>query len=390
MRDTKVALKICKEYEETVVAGKLKEGFDLLEGISKFIKPSHKVLIKPDLYNATLPNQAKTTNPNIVSALAELIAQIGAKCIIADSPKGSFKQSKLDNVYDKTKMLQASNNGNAQLSVNEHISIITNPAGECSRDIYILDAVNDADVIINVGKLRCDKHLGLIGCSQNLFGLVPGKVKQLIKSRCYTLNAYYNYLIDLYEALDNKIVINVLDGIVGNESNDDPRILNAILIGENCYAVDSVALRVINQNPNNSLLLNEAQRRGKFDFSTTIEGDNIETLICSDFNYTKFLNNVKSGSAKKFKREYNSYQRRPIISSKLCKGCKVCANNCPMNAINMKNNSVGEYAVVDYNKCVTCMKCVQNCPYKIIKTRTPIKYRPIDKMLNKSLKTKQK
>lgn len=388
MRNTTVALKTCTEYESQTIFNALKDGFDLLGGLSAVIKPHHKVLIKPDLYNLTEPNIAKTTNPNVVSALAELIAKIGAKCIIADSPKGNFNQSSIDSAYVKTKMLQASNEGNASLGVNDKISIITNPNGERCRDIHIIDAINDVDVIINVGKLRCDKHLGLVGCSQNLFGLVPGKFKELIKSRCYTLNSYYNYLIDLYEALENKIVLNVLDAIVGNEANNDPRILNAMIVGENPYAVDATALKLINQNPASNPLLTEAIRRKKFELGNIVLGDKVESLVCGDFKYASLGANINKKSQFYFKTNYNLRQKRPTISHKLCKGCRVCANNCPMKAISLKTTQLGEHAVVDYSKCISCFKCVDNCPYKIIKTKTPLKYKPIDKMLKKSFDNK--
>lgn len=383
MQDTKVAVKVCKEYDSDIVKCGLKECFDLIGGLQTFIKPNHKVLIKPDLYNSTEPNIAKTTNPNIVIALAELIAEIGAKCIIADSPKGDFKQSKIDSTYGKTQMLKASNNGHAMLNINEDIAIITNPNGETCRDIYVLDAINDVDIIINVGKLRCDKNLGLIGCSQNLFGLVPGKFKELIKSRCYNLKSYYNYIIDLNEALENKVILNVLDGIVGNEANNDPRILNTILVGENSYSIDAVALKIINQEPENNLLLQESVRRNKLNFKFEILGDDIKPLVCSDFNYAILGENVKPSSERVFKREYNSHQKRPIIPSKLCKGCKVCVQNCPMKAIEIKNSQMGEYAKVDYSKCINCFKCVENCPYKVITTKTPFRYRSIDRMIKK-------
>ena len=383
MRNTTVALKICTEYANQPVFNALKQGFDLLGGLSAVIKPSHKVLIKPDLYCSSYPNEAKTTNPNIVSALAELVAKIGAKCTIADSPKGNFNPSLLDKAYVKTQMLEASNNGNASLNTNHKISTISNPNGKCCRDIYIIDAVNEADVIINVGKLRCDKNLGLIGCSQNLFGLIPGKFKNLIKSRCYELKSYYNYAIDLYEALEDKIVLNVLDGIVGNEANGDPRILNTLIVGENPYAVDAVALKIINQKPENNPLLIESTVRNKFEFNNTVLGDNLNGLICSDFKYPKLNSNVTKGSQAHFKRLYKATQKRPLISSKLCKGCNVCTKTCPMKAISMQKMPIGDSAIVNYTKCISCFKCVDSCPYKIIKTKTPLRYAAIDRMIKK-------
>ena len=152
MRNTTVALKTCTEYTPSMVNSTLQQCFDLLGGLNSIIKPSHKVLIKPDLYCITEPDIAKTSNPSIISVLAEQIAKIGARCVIADSPKGNFNQSTLDKAYVKTQMLQASNEGNAALNTNDNITTLHNPNGEQCRDIYIIDAINSADIIINVGR----------------------------------------------------------------------------------------------------------------------------------------------------------------------------------------------------------------------------------------------
>lgn len=388
MQDCKVAVKVCKEYDESVVFSALKQGIDILGGIERFIKPGMKVMIKPDLYLETIPDHAKTTHPSIVSALADIIDKVGAKCIIADSPKSEFKQSKLDSVYSKTKMLEVSNNGHALLSSNDKICLRQNNNGEKSREIYLVDAINDVDVIVNVGKFRCDKYLGLIGCSQNTFGLVPGRFKDLVKSRCYELGAYYNYLIDLNELLEDKLVLNVLDGIVSSETNGDPRILNAIIIGENPYAVDATALKLINQNIEDCLLIKESERRKKFKFDFEIVGDNIEPLICADYNYFVLSKYITKGSNRYFKNKYKSHQKRPLISTTQCKGCRKCSINCPIQAIEMQNCDMGEYAVIDYNKCVNCLKCVENCPYKVVTIKTPVKYKSIEKKIKECLKNK--
>ena len=75
-----------------------------------------------------------------------------------------------------------------------------------------------------------------------------------------------------------------------------------------------------------------------------------------------------------------------MISSALCKGCKICENNCPMKAIKMQNGAMGQYADIDYSKCITCFKCVDNCPYKVVTTKTPFGYRAIEKTLKRKSK----
>ena len=389
MYNSKVSLKVCKEYDLNVIKKALTEGFDDLGGLSQFIKPKMNVLIKPDLYCSTDPNQAKTTSPYLISALAELIDELGAKCVIADSPNSELNQTTLDKTYIKTQMLEASNNGHAILNSNDKISIFTNDNGVCAKELYLIDAINSADIIINVGKFRCDNQVGLIGCSQGLFGLVGGKMKKLIQNRCFTLKKYYNFLVDVYETIQDKLILNILDGIVSNESNNLPRILNSIIIGQNPYAVDSVALEIINQSPEDSLILQIANERGVFDNNVERVGDEIEPLIKNDYHYPilKTDGMIKNRTEKSLKRAYNYTQKRAIINPKHCKGCKACTLNCPMNAISMCNNNLGEtYAKIDYDKCINCLKCVRNCPYKIIKTKTPIKYKLIETSINRNLK----
>lgn len=386
MKNPNVVLKICKEYNAKTISSALEDAFNLLGGLSKFIKPKAKVLIKPDLYYGTEPNLANTTHPAIIEAVAELLNSQGANCIIADSPKGDFNQYVLDKIYTKTQMLNASNSGYATLNTNYDICVFQNPLGVSAKKFYLIDAINDADVIINIGKFRCDNNLGLIGCGQNLFGLVAGKIKNLIKARCYTSKKFFNYNIDIFETLENKIVLNILDGIVSHETNKDQRILNTILIGENPYSIDCTALKIINENPEENIFIQEAVTRQKMEYNYQILGDNIEQLIKVDYNYSNPTSYIFNKSLNSLQRQYNSTQKRAIIPYKNCKGCKTCLTACPTHAISIKSSPYGEYAVIDYDKCINCFECVKKCPYKIIETKTPLKYKIIAKNIDKKTK----
>lgn len=384
MEENKVAFKICKEYNTEKIANCLEDAFLLLGGLEQYIKPKMTVLIKPDLYLSSTPNSAKTTHPTVVSAVAELVAKCGATCVIADSPYGEFSQSKLDSTYVKTEMLNASNDGNATLNINDKVCVFPYEKGVITKSFYFIDAINDIDLIINVGKFRCDKFLGLVGCSQNLFGLTVGKMKNLIKTKCYTQDKFYNYILDTYEALEDKIVLNVLDGIVSCETNNLPRILNSIIVSPNPMTADALALKLINQSPEDSKLLQIANDRNLFSFNYEILGDNYEPLIISDYTYQLNPNTILRGNENKLFKSYLKHYKQISISPSECKGCKKCTHYCPVKAINM----VGECAKVDYKKCINCFKCVDKCPYKVIKIKNPLRFKIIEENLNKNLKSK--
>ena len=51
-----------------------------------------------------------------------------------------------------------------------------------------------------------------------------------------------------------------------------------------------------------------------------------------------------------------------VITEK-CKGCTLCARNCPVKAI---SGSVKQPHVIDTSKCVKCGLCMANCKFGAI------------------------
>jgi len=52
-----------------------------------------------------------------------------------------------------------------------------------------------------------------------------------------------------------------------------------------------------------------------------------------------------------------------VIDKDLCKGCGICAKNCPANAI---TGQIKKPFEIDQSKCIKCGVCIEKCPFKAI------------------------
>ncbi|MDR1103794.1 MAG: DUF362 domain-containing protein, partial [Endomicrobium sp.] len=89
---TKIGLVKCDDYSKANNA--VREAVALLGGISAFIKPSERILIKPNLLSPKDPLKAVTTHPEIVRVIIKLVKEAGAIPIVGDSPGGAIRNIK--------------------------------------------------------------------------------------------------------------------------------------------------------------------------------------------------------------------------------------------------------------------------------------------------------
>lgn len=353
------------------------------------IKPNMKVLIKVCIPEEVVPDMAETTNPAVVRVLVDLLSKMGAKCVVADSTNKKFNETHLNSVYLNTGMLEMANLTTCELNQDLSTSSLEIPNGIKTKQITILDVVNKVDAIINVGKLKFDENLGYLGASTNLFGLIPGEMKSIVLNRLIDLGDFNDYIIDMHQAMKDKIVLNVLDAVVALEANKTQRMLNCLAVGESALAVDAAMFDILDIKYETTIL-KQAQKRDLFDFNKPyrLVNEKIEKFKLEDFEKIDFDNH-------KLIKQPNGYflthQPRVVIDSKKCKGCKICSKICPTNAILMKYDNRGElYAEIDYKKCIFCNKCKTACPYSVVEQKCPLAYKVIIKELEKHNKQQDK
>lgn len=380
-----VSLYNLDSYEDSNVKLAVESSFCKFN-LDKIIKPDMKVLLKVCLPYSVLPDSAETSHPAIVQGVVEVLSDMGAKCIIADSPYKNYTQSYLDSVYFKTGMLEVANSSDCELNHNLKTFSIDTPNGVQTKSLTLLDALNDVDVIINLGKIKLDENLGYLGSSANLFGLLPGEMKTLVLNRMNTIEDFNNYIIDIVDALKDKLIFNIIDGVVAIEAGNSQRMLSCLAMSEDAFSLDSAIIKILGLNYENTII-KLASERGFIDIENPFEtiGEDLDKFRLDDFALYDYDLNTQIHKNKRAQKSYfYSHQERPTIKPNRCKGCAVCSKICPTNAIMMKYDKNGElYAEIDYKKCIFCKKCYLECPYKVVKMKTPLAYKKLHKDINR-------
>ena len=86
-----VSVVACEAYGLDIVRQAVRAVLAPLGGIRQFVRPGMQVLLKPNLLSAADLDQAVTTHPALVRAVAELVRDAGGSVLIGDSPGSAVK-----------------------------------------------------------------------------------------------------------------------------------------------------------------------------------------------------------------------------------------------------------------------------------------------------------
>jgi len=81
----RVAVVSCGSYDNKEIEGAVAKALDLLGGIGESVREHPKVLLKVNLTKRAKPEEAATTNPAVVKAIAKEILKYGGVPIVGDS-----------------------------------------------------------------------------------------------------------------------------------------------------------------------------------------------------------------------------------------------------------------------------------------------------------------
>ena len=325
-------------------------------GIQKFVKHGERVLIKVNLLNASIPEKAVVTHPNLIKAVIKEVREVGGIPYIGDSPSGQFSKRRLDKVYESAGLNKLANELDVELNYNTSSKKMNVPMGKRLKKVPICDFVSDADKIIALPKLKTHSFMIMTLATKIMYGAVPGLTKARYHSHYYKKDSFADMLLDILSITQPDLII--MDGIVGMEGDGPfsgtPIDLNLLLASENSIAIDLAICKILNINPIGIPTLKRANVRKIW--PTKI---NYPILKPKDVEYKDFRLPSTAGYILTGKK---TPAKSPKPNEK-CTCCKECIEICPMDAIKI----ISKKASIDYSKCIRCYCCHEVCPESAIK-----------------------
>jgi uncharacterized protein (DUF362 family)/ferredoxin-like protein FixX len=373
-----ISIAKCDEYDAFKVKKSVKEAIEHLGGISVFVKPGDKVLLKVNLLIRKKPEKAATTHPSVVQAIGELVLEAGGIPIIGDSPGGYhfYKKEVLKAVYDTCGMTEAAEKSGAQLNFNTEVVDVPYPDGKIIKNIKTIAPLLEVDKVINIPKIKTHMMTVYSGAVKNMFGIIPGSYKAEYHLRFENTRDFANLLIDL--CLFSKPTLTIMDAVIGMEgygpTNGKPKKVGLIIAGVNPFELDVIAAGIIGLKPNQVPTIKaSAERNLCSDDLNTIKvlGEVFSEVIINNFKKptTQFSFNFYNLLLPKFivKRINIFIKPKPKFNFSICKGCEMCAKSCPPKAIAMVNGRPH----IDYNSCIRCFCCHELCNYNAVVIKRP-------------------
>ena len=346
---------------------RIEQAINMLGGIRKFVKPGDKVLIKPNVVSPLPPEKAATTHPSVVKAIIEIVKEVTPNIWVGDCSAGdtagiteqAFKVSRIMNVIDEEKVEFRNLQEEPFMPVElKHFTVV-------ERTDFAKAAL-EADVIINVPKLKTHGITFLTGALKNLFGLVHPEERKYFHKEYEGGYYFNNVFVDIYNFFNDKIKLNIMDAVVGMQGDQgpahgEPKNIGLVLVSTDGVALDAVASEIVGYKPLGIQTTRIAFEKliGIGDLKQiNILGEKLEDVKIKDFKKTSLFDYIN-----KYKRDKNYPFLAPVVNKKDCVGCGYCFENCPVGAIDMVETGEGvKKADICPDKCIKCFICKEVCP----------------------------
>jgi uncharacterized protein (DUF362 family)/Pyruvate/2-oxoacid:ferredoxin oxidoreductase delta subunit len=374
MNKSKVALVRCDTYDEEQVYNAVSTGVDLLGGIARFAKPGERIVMKPNVLLGTDPEKCVTTHPSVFRAVGRLLQEAEARPYYGDSP--SFGKS--EGHMRKANLKQAADELGIELADFDNGRTVSHEDALLVKSFVVANGVLDSDGLVSLPKLKTHPFTRFTGAIKNQFGCVPGILKGQYHVKMPDPYDFATMLVDLNTLIRPRLC--VMDGIMAMEGNGPrsgkPKKLDVLLLSSDLIAIDSVACRIINLDPESVPTSRPGEESGFGTYhleSIEVVGEAIESFIDRDFEVIR-TPPVPYGGGRLKVFVKNRTCPRPTIDRAACTNCGTCVRMCPVNpkAVDWHEGDNSRPPTHKYGRCIRCYCCQETCPEGAIRVENPL------------------
>ena len=211
---------------------------DLPESLEKKV-----VLIKPNCTGCFEPKAGRTTHPNVVEALAQLLLENGVRVVIGESPtvgtdsEEAFRVTGIRSVADRLSLdlIDFKKSVYTDLPLDDGLIL---------RSLQIPQEILAVDCVISLAKLKTNFVSGISCAIKNLKGLLRDEDKLR-----FHREGLAECVADLYMVISSKIrTIGVVDGILGSELYE-PREAGMMVVSSDLLMCDKACAQLMGLDP---------------------------------------------------------------------------------------------------------------------------------------------
>ena len=315
-----------------------------------------RVLVKPNLLTDRTPDEAVTTHPDVLRPVLRHLKAAGADVSVGDSPASTanlrsvLSKSGLGAVCEEEGVPFVSFEG-------EGVQNFT----EDGFSFSLAKPVVEADLIVNLPKVKSHSLTKLTAAVKNLYGAVPGYSKATLH-RLYPKPAEFGRLLRaIWKVLPPAVTI--ADGIVGMEgqgpANGRPIRLGFLAASADPFAFDGALCRVLHIRPDSVPYLKGVAAARAPD----VRGDAVNVPKFSTPLGAHLLALVPAWFARLAS---GLIWVRPRFDAARCIACGQCVRACPAQALALEGCAI---PLLAKKSCIGCACCHEVCPKGAIRMR---------------------
>ena len=364
-----VALLDCADYQTDTLAAAFDRGAALLGGWGRFLRPGMTVLLKVNLIGPKPPESAAVTHCEFVRALGRILKARGCEVWIGDSAGGAIA-----GIAPTARAMDVA--GYSAVAAQEGFTV-KNFEREGSRQVSPADApqrvyrlaapVFQADLVINLPKLKTHSASTFTGATKNLFGCVPGLKKAEYHRIAPNTRDFGAIIADINSCV--KPALHIMDGVIAMQGRGPtagkPYPAKKILMSEDPLALDAIACAMLGLDIEELPIFESSMERGIGEWRRDrirLLGGAREPLPLRGFDVPRAMN-VGAIGGKAFGILIDLMKKRPQIVLSSCKDCGTCVESCPVGAIDRTTKRI------DYSTCIECLCCHEVCMHEAVTLR---------------------